>query len=110
MVTRLPSKESVERYSVVGEGSVELVTVFSVAKSSRRIIRCHSGLCNVHKGNQRCVDNLASSKHLCCHLIEYRNFLGVAEDDDDDNGHDDDEVLDGANQQYGLPIEKVIFV
>ena len=84
MVTRLPSKESVERYSVVGEGSVELVTVFSVAKSSRGIIRCHSGLCNVHKGNQRCVDNLASSKHLCCHLIEYRNFLGVTEDDDDD--------------------------
>ena len=104
-VIELPSKENVEKCSVVAEGSAEIVTIFSVDKTPRKIIRCHSGYCNVHiGGNKRLVTSLGTSKNLCAHLIEFRDWRNVIVDNEAES--DDD---DGDAEETTLPQEKVIY-
>ena len=90
-VVALPAKANVLKFSIFAEGSAELVTISSVS-STRKIIRCHSGSCNVLKGtSKRCLENLGNAESICAHLSAYRSqngaecWDGIVSDDDDDN-------------------------
>ena len=63
-----------DKYSITAEGSVEFVTLFNVSRTNRQMVRCHSGLCNIHQGSKRRFENLFNAENLCSHLIEFRNF------------------------------------
>ena len=43
-VVELKSKAGVQKFSVKGANSVEFVSLFSVSKSNRQIVQCHSSI------------------------------------------------------------------
>ena len=46
-VLKLSSKNEVDRFSIVADGSAEFVTIFNVPKTAKNIIKCHSTVCKM---------------------------------------------------------------
>ena len=109
-VILLNSKSGVERYSVINRCSAEFVTVFEVAKTSRKIVKCHSSLCKIYEGSTRVISNLGKGV-LCPHLKEFANYYrlvqGIPDPDDDSSSGDELDVDSQNNEDILLPQEKV---
>ena len=109
-VLKLPSKNGVDRFSVVGDGSAEFVTIFNVAKTAKNITKCHSSVCKMLKGSSRNIKYLCEGNRLCPHLEEFKVFYNLYlrqtmhEEDDSD---DEVEYEDSDDLEEGLPEEKV---
>ena len=106
-VLELNSKVGCQRYSVVAGSSVEFVTVFSVAKSSRKIVQCHASLCKIREGSSRNVQTLVTSQTLCPHLAVFKIYYLSHNSDavSDANVGEDREYDNEASSE--LPQEKV---
>ena len=104
-VLTLPSKTNVEQFSIDTPESPSLVTIYHVSKSGKKVVRCHKGSCNVHKGNKRPLRNLGNSNNICGHLKVLRNHFWVFTDGD---CNDEDGDVDSDNEvDVVLPQEKV---
>ena len=92
-VLKLPSKNGMDRFSVVTDGSAEFVTIFNVPETAKNIIKCHSSVCNMLEGSTRNIKYLCKGNRLCPHLQEckvfYNLYLRQAIHEEDDS---DDEV------------------
>ena len=53
---------------------MEFVSLFSVSKSHRQIIQCHSSICNALKSCKREVTRL-NDETICDHLKQFREYL-----------------------------------
>ncbi|XP_047146020.1 uncharacterized protein LOC124805833 isoform X2 [Hydra vulgaris] len=71
-VIELPSRLNVNKFSVVANQSVAIVTVYKVSGSNRRVIQCHNSLCMINEGSKRALKYLTSDSEVCCHLIKFR--------------------------------------
>ena len=72
LVIKLHSKSGIRRYSVVGNSSASIVTIFDVLGSERNVITCHSSFCKTQQSNKRTIEILESSSTLCPHLATFK--------------------------------------
>ena len=77
-VLSLPSKDGVERFSVVAQDSIETVTIFSVLKSAKRIVKCHSSTCKMQQLGTRSVQSL-NLKPVCPHLMVLKPYISLVQ-------------------------------
>ena len=73
-VVELKSKAGVQKFSVKGANSVEFVSLFSVSKSNRQIVQCHSSIWNASKSCKREVTRL-NDETICDYLRRFREYL-----------------------------------
>jgi len=102
-VIQLPSKSSVDRFSVALEMSCEFVTLFNVAHSNKNVVKCHSSLCRINKGSTRNVDSLHKTLNLCPHLLKFRSFYLTQVRMSDTNVEDAYESDDDENEYTDIP-------
>ena len=105
-----------ERYSVTSSSTAEFVIVFEVAKSYRKIVKCHSSICKISEGSTRVINNLGKGV-LCPHLTEFSSYYRLIQnipnpEDSDPSGDEDDYVHLATNDNdelndITLPQEKV---
>ena len=111
-VILLSSKNDVERYSVTSSCTVEFVTVFEIAKNSRKIVKCHSSICKTNEGSTHAINNLGKGV-LCSHLKEFSKYYRLIQDipESEDSSSDDEDrnayVVDNDGDDTLLPQEKV---
>ena len=109
-ILKLSSKNGVDRFSVIADGSAEFVTIFNVAKTAKNIMKCHSSACKVLKGSSRNIKYLCKGNRICPHLEEFKIFYNLYlrkamhEQDDSDNEVEYEDIDD---LEEGLPEEKV---
>ena len=97
-VLKLPSKNGVDRFSVVADGSAEFVTIFNVPKTAKNITKCHLSVCKMLESSTRNIKYLCKGNRLCPHLEEFK----MHEEDDSD---DEVKYEDSDDLEEGLPEE-----
>ncbi|XP_047144680.2 uncharacterized protein LOC124818179 [Hydra vulgaris] len=107
-VIELPSRLNVNKFSVVANQSVAIVTIYKVSGSNRRVAQCHNSSCMVNEGSKRALKylNSESVSEVCCHLVKLRECWDLSSFNSDLNEDFDIDVLpmDGSE----LPDEKWI--
>ena len=74
-VLKLQSKSGVEKYSVATNSDAEFVTIYNIKNSSRKVISCHSSLCQYQQGKSRSVKNVENAADLCPHLEIFKAYM-----------------------------------
>ena len=72
-VIEVNAKIGVRRFSIQGEDSIEFVTLYTVEKTTRKIVQCHSSFCSMNKYAKREVTKLDGSS-ICAHLVKFREY------------------------------------
>ena len=67
------AKGGVRKFSIQREDSIEFVTLYTVEKTTRQIVQCHSSFCNMNKCAKREVAKLDSNS-ICTHLVKFREY------------------------------------
>lgn len=71
----LNSKSNVRKFSVVGEKTTEIVTIFSVEKTLKKVASCQSSVCTIiGKSNKREIKHLGR-EDLCDHLKKLHEYM-----------------------------------
>ncbi|XP_057294024.1 uncharacterized protein LOC130622573 isoform X2 [Hydractinia symbiolongicarpus] len=73
-VIPLKPKVGVKKFSIAANGVAEIVSIFTVENTSRKVVQCHSSVCNMRKGSKREIKSLEDSSELCVHLATFRKF------------------------------------
>ena len=74
-VLKLQSKSGVEKYSVAINSDAEFVTVYNIKNSNRKVISCHSSLCQYQQGKSRSAKNIENATDLCAHLEIFKTYM-----------------------------------
>ena len=74
-VLKLQSKSGVEKYSVATNSDAEFVTIYNIKNSNRKVISCHSSLCQYQQGKSRSVKNVENATDLCPHLEIFKTYI-----------------------------------
>jgi len=78
-VIELPSNKNVFKFSVVDDnGSADLVTLFLVKKTQKKIVTCHNSFCQMKHSKERTVETFLQSASLCSHLQRLRSSVDVS--------------------------------
>ncbi|XP_057306886.1 uncharacterized protein LOC130645052 isoform X2 [Hydractinia symbiolongicarpus] len=73
-VIPLKAKVGVKRFSIAADGVAEIVSIFTVENTSRKVVQCNSSVRNMRKGSKREIKSLEDSSELCVHLATFRKF------------------------------------
>ena len=57
-VLKLQPKSGVEKYSVATNSDAEFVTIYNIKNSSKKVISCHSSLCQYQQQKSRLMKNV----------------------------------------------------
>ena len=74
-VLKLQSKSGVEKYSVATNYNAEFVTIYNIKNSSRKVISCHSSLCQYQQEKSRSMKDVENAADLCPHLEIFKAYM-----------------------------------
>ena len=74
-ILQLESKSGVLKWSITSDDSVEIVSLYDVERTNRRIVQCQSSVCNMRKGSKRNIVTLADATELCPHLKSFQKYF-----------------------------------
>ena len=78
-IIQLSSKKNVYRFSVALETEAEIVTLFLLNRTGKKVITCQSGFCQSKLPHKtRTLESFLESQCLCPHLIKLRESIDLS--------------------------------
>ena len=74
-VLTLPSKNRVDRFSVVADGSAEFVT--KIPETDKNLAKYNASICKILEGSTRNIKCFCKGNRLCSYLKEFKVFYNL---------------------------------